>query len=115
MIILIVIFIWWCYVSTKREEAVAAREVQEGAVDERVLLKLRQAEADIRHWNDTANKLYALLDVELLEQSGALPGSKTDLKCQKKIITLNNQIHDAEARLSKAKYNKAMAMKEIAA
>ena len=69
--------------------------------------KLEQANNDIEYLNDYCNNLYQLLDIEKLTQAGAVPGSKTDIKCQKKIITLTNQIHSAEARLAKAKYAKA--------
>ena len=69
--------------------------------------KLEQANNDIEYLNDYCNNLYQLLDIEKLTQAGTVPGSKTDIKCQKKIITLTNQIHSAEARLAKAKYAKA--------
>ena len=43
--------------------------------------RMAQAESDIAHWSETVASLYALLDIELAEQAGAMPGSKTDIKC----------------------------------
>ena len=77
--------------------------------------RMAQAESDIAHWSETVASLYALLDIELAEQAGAMPGSKTDVKCQKRIITLNNQIHAAETRVNKAKSVKRKAESELSA
>lgn len=77
--------------------------------------KAKEAEANISHWKEQLSRLYALLDLEEAEQAGALPGSKTDLKCQKKIIALTNQIHAAEARVEKAKHAEEMAERELSA
>lgn len=95
----------------KHEEQIAQHERRIADLE----YKMAQAEADIAHWNEQANALYALLDVEQERQMRAAPGSKTDIQCQKRIITLNNQIHTAETRLNKAKHVKQMAEAEIEA
>ena len=77
--------------------------------------RMAQAESDIAHWGETVASLYALLDIELAEQAGAMPGSKTDIKCQKRVITLRNQIHAAETRVNKAKSVKRNAERELSA
>ena len=77
--------------------------------------KMVQAESDIEHWTQQVCNLYALLDVAEAEQASAVPGSKTDLAAQKRIVALNNQIHTAETKLSKAKYVKQTAAKELSA
>ena len=69
--------------------------------------RLAVAEGDIAHWQEQIGNLYALLDIEQAEQAGAVPGSKSDIQHQKKIITLSNQIHAAENRLAKAKFEKS--------
>ena len=69
--------------------------------------RLAVAEGDIAHWQEQICNLYALLDIEQAEQAGAVPGSKSDIQHQKKIITLSNQIHAAENRLAKAKFEKS--------
>lgn len=76
--------------------------------------KLEQAEADIAYLTDYWLNLCALLDIEQNEQAGAIPGSKTDVRCQRKILTLSNQIHSVELRLAKAKYNKSEAELRLA-
>ena len=77
--------------------------------------KMAQAEADIEHWTEQVCNLYGLLDIAEAEQSSAVPGSAKDLKCQKRIVALNNQIHTAEAKINKAKHVRQIAKKELSA
>ena len=77
--------------------------------------RMTQAEADIEHWRGTVGALYALLDLAQSEQAAAVPGSKADARAQKQIISLNNQIHAAESKLSKAKHIKKTAERELSA
>ena len=77
--------------------------------------QMRQAEADIEHWKQTVGNLYALRDVLMNELEQATIGGKNQTKYQKQIITLDNQIHSAETKLVKAKYNKAKAEQEMRA
>lgn len=101
-----------------RQEKEQQKQAEQLAKHERRIadleFRMEQAETDILHWSETVNSLYALLDVELSTQAGAMPGSKTDVRCQKRIITLNNQIHAAEARVNRAKHTKQMASMELA-
>lgn len=80
---------------------------------EKLEYRLSAAEADIEHWSEQIGNLYALLDIEMAEQAGAVPGSKTDIKCQKRIIALNNQIHTAESRVRKAQFEKSFCEKRV--
>ena len=75
--------------------------------------RMNQAEADIEHWKSQIGNLYALLDIEQSNRSKAAPGSKADAACQKRIITLNNQIHTAETRLAKAQHTRATAEQQL--
>ena len=110
-------------IKIEREQMRLAKEQQRQAEElakheERIAdleFRMTQAEADIDHWTEQVGNLYALLDLEQTEQAGALAGSKTDIKCQKRIITLNNQIHMAEQRLAKAKHIKETAEKKLSA
>lgn len=77
--------------------------------------RMSQAEADINHWTQQIQNLYALLDIEYKNQYEAAPGSKADITSQKRIITLNNQIHTAETKLSKARHIKATAKQQLKA
>lgn len=76
--------------------------------------RLSTAESDIAHWNEQIAALYAILDMEQLELAGTVNGSKEQVKHQKKIITLNNQIHAAENRLNKAKFEKSFCEDKLA-
>ena len=69
--------------------------------------RLAIAEGDIAHWEDQFYNLCALLDIEQAEKAAAVPGSKSDIQHTRKIITLTNQIHAAENRLAKAKFEKS--------
>ena len=81
---------------------------------EKLNYRLSAAEANIEHWRSQACRLYALLDIEEAEQASAVPGSDKDIKHQKRIIALNNQINNAESKLSKAKFEKAFCEGKLA-
>ena len=70
---------------------------------------------DEEHWKEQVGNLYALLDMAQNELQQAIIGGKNQMKYQKQIITLNNQIHAAEARYDKAKQDKTMLKRELEA
>ena len=103
-------------------EQIAQRKEQERQAkiiaehDERIAKAeqtIKQTTADIDFLRDRIAQLDALLDLEKLEQAGAIPGSKTDIKCQKRIMTLENQIHSAESRLNKAQFARQNAQRKL--
>lgn len=96
----------------QRRDAQLAKHEEEIA---KLKFKMDKAEADIEHWNETVNCLYALLDYELLEQSGCVPGSSSDIKHQKQIITLNGKIHAAEQKIAKARFDRGQAEAKMVA
>ena len=99
----------------EKEQARQAKELEKlNATLRKQSFALERANQDIEDLNDLVNSLYGLLDLELLEQAGTIPGSKTDIKCQKKIITLTQQIRATESSLAKAKYTKAEAERALA-
>ena len=77
--------------------------------------KMDKAIKDEEHWKEQVGNLYALLDMAQNELQQAIIGGKNQMKYQKQIITLNNQIHAAEARYDKAKQDKAMLKREMEA
>lgn len=77
--------------------------------------KVEQANADIEHWNSVVYQLYALLDIAQDAQREAIRGGKQDVKYSKQVISLTNQIHNAEARLNKAKHIRKTALEELSA
>ena len=77
--------------------------------------KMDKAIKDEEHWKEQVGNLYALLDIAENELQQAIIGGKNQMKYQKQIITLNNQIHAAEARYDKAKQDKTMLKRELEA
>lgn len=77
--------------------------------------KMDKAIKDEEHWKEQVGNLYALLDMAQNELQQAIIGGKNQMKYQKQIITLNNQIHAAEARYDKAKQDKTMLKRELEA
>ena len=75
--------------------------------------KVEQAENDIRRLKEHVGGLYALLDIAEAEQAGALPGSKTDVRCQTKILSLNKRIDTAEKQLRKAQFDHTQAVRKM--
>lgn len=94
----------------RQAEVLAKHEEQIAKLE----FRLSTAESDIAHWNEQIAALYAILDMEQLELAGTVNGSKEQMKHQKKIITLNNQIHAAENRLNKAKFEKSFCEDKLA-
>lgn len=99
----------------KQREKERKRQVKDAERIRKANEKLERAVRDIEFYTEYCKNLYPLLDIEQLEQAGAVPGSKTDIKCQRKIITLTNQIHTAEERICKAKEAKKSAEIELSA
>ncbi len=75
--------------------------------------KVEQAAIDISRLKAHVNGLYALLDIAEAEQAGALPGSKTDVRCQTKILSLNKRIDTAEKQLRKAQFDHKQAVRKM--
>ena len=80
---------------------------------EALQFKVGKAESDIAHWKEQIGNLYALLDIAQAEMNSALVGGKIQMKYQKQVISLNNQIHTAEQRLNKAQFEKDCAERKL--
>lgn len=102
----------------ERQAKEQARQAAEIAKHEAELDRMRhvlaQATADIDFLQDRTADLYAQLDYQLLLQAGTVPGSKQFEKYQSEIVTLKNQIHTAENKLSKAQWNRDTAQRKLA-
>ena len=102
----------------ERQAKEQARQAAEIAKHEAELDRMRhvlaQATADIDFLQERSAELYAQLDYQLLLQAGTVPGSKQFEKYQRKIVTLKNQIHTAENKLSKAQWNRDTAQRKLA-
>lgn len=108
-------------IALEREQMKLAKEQQRQAEqiakhDKRIAdleFRMGQAESDIQFQNERIAQLDAQRDYLLLQQSGTVPGGKEHTKYQTKIISIENQIHAAENKLSKARHTKAMAQREM--
>ena len=74
--------------------------------------RMSQAEADIEAESERIAQLWALMDLAAAEQDKAVPG---DVRCQKQIISLENQIHAAEKRKARAEFTKQTAQQKLSA
>ena len=102
----------------ERQAKEQARQAAEIAKHEAELDRMRhvlaQATADIDFLQERSAELYAQLDNVLLLQAGTVPGSSAHTKYQSKIVTLHNQIHAAETKLSRAQYQREQAQRKLA-
>ena len=103
----------------ERQAKEQARQAEQLAIHEEQLAKLEfrmtQAEADIAAESERIANLYALMDIAAAEQAAAVPGSKTDIRAQKQIISYQSAIHAAEKRKAKAEYTKKTAQQKLSA
>jgi len=105
----------------EREQMRKEQERQAKAIQkhEEEIVKLKQTveqtSADIAFLEERSAELYAQLDFVLLQQSATTPGSKEFERYQSKIVTLHNQIHSTENRLSKAQFNRTQAQRKLSA
>lgn len=98
----------------KEQERQAKEQARLAEEQERMKHVLAQATADIDFLQERSAELYAQLDNVLLLQAGTIPGSKEHTKYQNKIVTLHNQIHTAESKLSRAQYQRETAQRKLA-
>lgn len=77
--------------------------------------RMSQAESDIAAESERIASLYALMDIAAAEQAAAIPGSKTDIRAQKQIISYQSAIHAAEKRKAKAEFTKQTAQQKLSA
>ena len=103
----------------ERQAKEQARQAEQLAKHEERIAQLEfrmtQAEADIAAETERIASLYALMDIAEAEQAAAAPGSKTDIRAQKQIISYQSAIHAAEKRKAKAEFTKQTAQQKLSA
>lgn len=84
--------------------------------------KLRKAEhklsialQDIDSQETRLSQLFAVMDCLKAQQTGVMPGSSADIRIQRQIIVVENQVAAAERRIAQARYNEQEARHLIAA
>jgi hypothetical protein len=104
-----------------REQEKLAKEQEKQAEvlrkHEERLMKLEQrmatAESELAFNREQRDRLFKLLDIEERERDAAIEGSATWQKHQKKVISLENQIHTVQKRIDKAHMDKAFCEKQM--
>ena len=106
----------------KEQERIAKeqeRQAAQLAKHEEQLMKLNMrlsvAESEIAFNREQRERLWKLLEIEQLERDSAIPNSKTWQKHQRKVISLENQIHTVQKRIDKAHMDKAYCESKLSA
>ena len=76
---------------------------------------LVQAMAEIDAGNTRIAQLFALLDIAEANRAAAMPGSREEVRYQKQIISLEQQIYATQKRIAKAEYTQKTARQKLAA
>lgn len=98
----------------KEQERQAKAQERLEAEQEKMRHTLEKATSDIDFLQERQADLYAQLDYQLLLQAGTIPGSKPFEKCQGKIVSLRNQLHTVESKLSDAEWHRDTARRKLA-
>lgn len=100
----------------EREQARQAEAIRK---HEERIFKLEQrmasAESELAFNREQRDRLFKLLDIEERERDGAIPESATWQKHQRKVISLENQIHTVQKRIDKAQADRLFCEKQMSA
>ncbi len=99
----------------KRQERVVKEQTKQAELISKLQFQLEQAMSEIDAGNNRLSQLFALLDIANANQAAAMPGSREDVRYQKQILTLENQIHTVEKRIAKAKFTMSDAQRRMSA
>ena len=99
----------------KRQERIAKEQTKQAELISKLQFQLEQAMSEIETGNNRLAQLFALLDIANANQAAAMPGSREDVRYQKQILTLENQIHTVEKRIAKAKFTMSDAQRRMSA
>ena len=108
-------------IALEREQMRQAKEQERQAAQlakhEAQIMKLEQrmasAESELAFNREQRERLFTLLDIEELERDASIHGGKEWQKHQKKVISLENQIHTVQKRIDKAHADKAFCEKQM--
>lgn len=99
----------------KRQERIVKEQTKQAELISKLQFQLEQAMSEIDAGNNRLSQLFALLDIANANQAAAMPGSREDVRYQKQILTLENQIHTVEKRIAKAKFTMSDAQRRMSA
>lgn len=98
----------------KEQERQHREQIRQAAQLAALNFRISQAEADIAAGEERIAALYGLMDIAAAAQHKAEPGSRQDEQAQRKIISLQNQIHTTEKRIAKAQFDRETAQRKQA-
>ena len=75
--------------------------------------RMASAESELAFNREQRDRLFKLLDIEERERDGAIPESATWQKHQRKVISLENQIHTVQKRIDKAQADRLFCEKQM--
>lgn len=103
----------------ERLSAEQAKQAEQIAKHEERIFKLEQrmatAESELAFNREQRDRLFKLLNIEERERDGAIPESATWQKHQRKVISLENQIHTVQKRIDKAQADRLFCEKQMSA
>ena len=105
-----------------KEQTRLAREQERQAAQlerhEEMLMKLdhrlASAESEIAFNREQRERIFSLLEIEYTERDACIKGSTAWQKHQKKVISLENQVHTVQKRIDKAQADKRFCESKLA-
>lgn len=99
----------------KEQERQAAQLSKHNEMLMKLDAKLAIAEREIAFNREQRERLWQLLEIEQTYRDSAIPDSATWQKHQRKVISLENQIHTVQKRIDKAQLDKAFCERKMSA
>ena len=98
-----------------QQEKIQREQRKQADQIEKLRFTVTQADAVIIATRERLTGFYSLLDIALATQAAAYPASAEDVRAQRQILTLTNQIHTAERKLAKAEFERDAANQKLQA
>lgn len=98
----------------REQEKQAARLAKHEEMIRKLEMRMASAESELAFNREQRERLFKLLDIEERERDAAIEGSATWQKHQRKVISLESQIHTVQKRIDKAHMDKAYCESKIA-
>lgn len=99
----------------QEQEKQAARLAKHEEQIAKLEMRMATAESELAFNREQRERLFSLLDIEEMERDASIPGGKEWQKRQKKVISLENQIHTVQKRIDKAHMDKAFCESKLSA
>ena len=97
----------------KEQEKQAAQLAKHEEMIRKLEMRMASAESELAFNREQRERLFKLLDIEERERDAAIEGSATWQKHQRKVISLENQIHRVQKSIDKAHMDKSYCEKKL--